>query len=245
MMDIKCLLTLLAGCLLVGCSDSAKQDVAESPAATTCVTSFQDCDLTLGGIHFTKMLNGADSCVTEKDGVITFTAPEHTDIFIDPNDAKLTQSSAKVLFTEVDNTKPFTFLARIKPGFTPDGLYHQGSFVVMANDTLYQKFCFEQDERGKHRVVTVRTIGTSDDNNHEVITQDFIYYKISSDTRTIASYYSLDGKEWQMVRLYRNSYPRDLKVGISSMAPQKDICVSEFSELSLSTETVGDFRMGE
>ena len=114
----------------------------------------------------------------------------------------------------------------------------------MACDTLYQKFCFEQDERGKHRVVTVRTIGTSDDNNHEVITQDFIYYKISSDTKTIASYYSLDGDEWQLVRLYRNSYPKDLKVGISSMAPQKDICISEFSELILSTETVDDFRMG-
>ena len=36
---------------------------------------------------------------------------------------------------------------------------------------------FEQDERGKHRVVTVRTVGTSDDNNHEVIKQDNIYYK--------------------------------------------------------------------
>ena len=64
-------------------------------------------------------------------------------------------------------------------------------------------------------------------------------------TRTIASYYSLDGKEWQMVRLYRNNYPKDLKVGICSQAPQKGVCVSEFSELSLSTETVGDFRMGE
>ena len=28
------------------------------------------------------------------------------------------------------------------------------------------------------------------------------------------------------------------------MVPQKDICVSEFSELKLSTETVDDFRMG-
>ena len=37
----------------------------------------------------------------------------------------------------------------------------------------------------------------------------------------IASYYSLDGKEWQMVRLYRNNYPKNLKVGISSQAPQK------------------------
>jgi len=37
----------------------------------------------------------------------------------------------------------------------------------------------------------------------------------------------------------------NLKVGISSQAPQKGVCVSEFSELRLSTETVGDFRMGE
>ena len=183
--------------------------------------------------------------MSEKDGVITFVAPEKTNLFIDPNDAKLTAKTAKVLFTEVDNTKPFTFSAKMKPGFTPDGLYHAADLIVMANDTLYQKFCFEQDERGKHRVVTVRTVGTSDDNNHEVVNQDFIYYKISSDTRTIASYYSLDGKEWQMVRLYRNNYPKNLKVGICSQAPQKGVCVSEFSELRLSTETVGDFRMGE
>ena len=65
--------------------------------------------------------------------------------------------------------------------------------------------------------------------------QDFIYYKISSDTHTIASYYSLDGKEWQMVRLYKNNYPKNLLVGFSSLAPQKGECVSEFSELSKST----------
>ena len=69
----------------------------------------QDCDLTLGGIHFTKMINDADKQVGEKDGVVRFIAPEGTDLFIDPNGGKLTQTSAKVLFTEIDNTKPFTF----------------------------------------------------------------------------------------------------------------------------------------
>ena len=91
--------------------------------------------------------------------------------------------------TTIDNTKPFTFSGRLKPGFTKDGLYNAANLMVVANDTLWQKFCFEQDERGKHRVVTVRTVGTSDDNNHEVIEQDNIYYKISSDTHTIASYF--------------------------------------------------------
>lgn len=176
---------MVALCVLASCSNSSKQNNAEGATADSVqasVMSFQDCDLTLGGIRFTKMLNGADRQVSEKDGVITFVAPEKTDLFIDPNDAKLTSNTAKVLFAEVDNTKPFTFSARMKPGFTPDGLYHAADLIVMANDTLYQKFCFEQDERGKHRVVTVRTVGTSDDNNHEVVHQDFIYYKISSDT---------------------------------------------------------------
>ena len=191
-MAFKSFIPMAALCILASCNNSSKQNNAEGTTAVsvqTSVMSFQDCDLTLGGIHFTKMLNGADKHVSEKDGIITFVAPEKTDLFIDPNDAKLTANTAKVLFAEVDNTKPFTFSARMKPGFTSDGLYHAADLIVMANDTLYQKFCFEQDERGKHRVVTVRTVGTSDDNNHEVVSQDFIYYKISSDTRTIASYY--------------------------------------------------------
>ena len=205
-----------------------------------------DCDMTISGIHFTKALNGADGQVTDSAGIVTFRAKPHADYFNDPNDGKLSQSNAAVLLTEVDNTKPFTFSARLKTGFTEDGLYNAATLFVYANDSLYQKFCFEQDERGNHRVVTVRTVGTSDDNNHEVQNDtEHIYYKISSDARTIASYYSLDGKEWQMVRLYQNNYPDRLYLGICSQAPQSDECVSIFDQLSLTTDNVSDFRMGE
>lgn len=227
---------------LTACTPSleeAKEDIYE-PAFR-----IEDCDVELGGIRFSKMVNNADKQVSLTDSVIRFTAPEGTDLFIDPNDGKLTKSTAKILLTEIDNTKPFTFSGRLKPGFTEDGLYNAANLMVVANDTLWQKFCFEQDERGKHRVVTVRTVGTSDDNNHEVIEQDNIYYKISSDTHTIASYFSLDGKEWQMVRLYKNNYPKELYIGICSQAPVKGECISEFSELSLSTDNVGDFRLGD
>lgn len=220
-------------------SEEAKEDIYE-PAFR-----IEDCDVELGGIRFSKMVNNADKQVSLTDSVIRFTAPEGTDLFIDPNCGKLTKSTAKILLTEIDNTKPFTFSGRLKPGFTEDGLYNAANLMVVANDTLWQKFCFEQDERGKHRVVTVRTVGTSDDNNHEVIEQDNIYYKISSDTHTIASYFSLDGKEWQMVRLYKNNYPKELYIGICSQAPVKGECISEFSELSLSTDNVGDFRLGD
>ena len=209
-------------------------------------TKMTECDFTFGNVHFTKALNGADQQVSDSAGVVTFRAKPNADYFNDPNDGKLSQDDSAILLTEVDNTKPFTFSAKMKPGFTPDGLYNAAVLFVYADDTLWQKFCFEQDERGNHRVVTVRTVGKSDDNNHEVFNDaEFIFYKISSDTRTIASYYSLDGKEWQMVRLYENNYPEKLYLGICSQAPQSEECVSTFEQLSLTTDNVGDFRMGE
>ena len=227
---------------LVACGD--KQ--AAAPVEDAINEKLTDCDMTISGIHFTKALNGADGQVTDSAGTVTFRAKPHADYFNDPNDGKLSQSNAAVLLTEVDNTKPFTFSARLKSGFTKDGLYNAAALFVYVSDSLYQKFCFEQDERGNHRVVTVRTVGTSDDNNHEVQNDaEHIYYKISSDARTIASYYSLDGKQWQMVRLYQNNYPDRLYLGICSQAPQSDECVSLFDQLSLTTDNVGDFRMGE
>ena len=88
--------------------------------------------------------------------------------------------------------------------------------------------------------------GTSDDNNHDVVdSAKSVYFKISSDTQSIASYFSLDGKEWQMVRIYKNQYPSKLYLGICSQAPQAEECTSTFEELSLTTDNVDDFRMGE
>ena len=224
--------------MFVSCGNNTEKETV-NPKLT-------DCDFTFGNVHFTKALNGADAQVSEADGVVTFKAKPLADYFNDPNDGKLSQDDAAVLLTEVDNTKPFTFSAKMKPGFTPDGLYNAAALFVYADDSLYQKFCFEQDERGNHRVVTVRTVGTSDDNNHEVFNEaEYIYYKISSDARTIASYYSLDGVQWQMVRLYKNSYPEKLYLGICSQAPQSEACISSFEEITLTTDNVGDFRMGE
>jgi len=231
---------------LMGCQQKGNQ-TSTTPAATDSLqASGTDCDVTIGDIHFTRALNGADTLVSIGDNdEVTFRAGEKKDFFCDPN-GKLSNNTAPILLTEIDNTKPFTLQARVRPEFTEKGLYNAGVLYLYVHDRLWQKFCFEQDERGNHRVVTVRTIGTSDDNNHDVVKgQDYVYFKYSSDTETIASYYSLDGKEWQMVRLYKNEYPDRLWVGISNQCPQDTASISHFSELKLSQEAVSDFRMGE
>lgn len=233
-MNARILISLaLLPALLAGCAASGPD------------YDLKECDLTLSGVRFTHSLNGAATQVSEKDGIVTFRALPKADYFRDPNGDELTQDDAAILLTEVDNTKPFTFSAKVTPGFTPSGLYHAATLFVFDHPAHWQKFAFEQDERGKHRIVTVRTVGTSDDNNHDVIEEaTFVWLKISSDTRTLASYYSLDGENWQMVRLYKNDYPGRLFVGICSQAPQDDGCISTFEYIRLTMDTVSDFRMG-
>jgi len=94
------------------------------------------------------------------------------------------------------------------------------------------------------RAVTVRTIETSDDNNHDVIDSTSMYMKISSDTKTIGFYYSLDKKNWQLVRLFRNDYPVGLWIGVSAQSPIGNGTSATFEECSLTQSSIKDFRMG-
>lgn len=242
---------VISGMLFYSCTnkDTSKQiEVSnipsDNPAQINGIVSGTECDVTIGNIHFTKSINGAASSIEkQEDGKILFTAKEKTDYFSDPN-GKLSNTTAPILLTRVDNTKPFTFTAKVTPGFNETDLYNAGVLYVYANDSFFQKHCYEQDERGKHRVVTVQTVGTSDDSNHDVVEQPYVYLKISSDTHTIASYYSLDNVNWQMVRLYENSYPSELWLGISSQCPKGKGNETLFEGISLEEESVSDFRMG-
>ncbi len=242
---------VMVGMSLSNCTNKNTSKSSEQEKAVV-ITSTQDsarvsgtvCDLTIGDVHFTKSVNDASASISmEEDNKVVFTAGEKTDYFSDPN-GKLSNTTAPVLLTAVDNSKPFTFTAKVTPGFTKEDVYNAGVLYVYVNDSFFQKLCFEQDERGKHRVVSVRTVGTSDDSNHDIVVQPYVYMKISSDTRTIASYYSLDNKNWQMVRLYENNYPAEIWLGISTQCPLGKGAKSIFEEITLTKESVSDFRLG-
>lgn len=247
---IQAVSTLLLLALFANCENKNKSSESTTPTETK--TAAKDsarvngtaCDITIAGIHFTKSINGADTLATaDASGKVTFKAGTQKDYFCDPNE-KLSNNTAPILLSKIDNTKPFTFISKVTPEFTEKGLYNAGVFYIYVNDNFWQKLCFEQDERGKHRVVSVRTIGTSDDNNHDIVTTPSIYMKISSDTKTVASYYSYDKKDWFMVRLYKNNYPETIWVGISNQCPVDEGSFSVFEDLSLVQNSVSDFRMG-
>lgn len=244
----KTIILLFAVALFTACGAKFKKANAEKSNcdSTSMLKSgmIKDCDIKFGGVKFTSALNGADSLVTINGSRLRFNVGEKKDFFRDPN-GKLTNATAPILLTKIDNTKPFTLTAKVTPSFTKAGLYNAGVLYIYANQTLWQKFCFEQDERGNHRIVSVRTQGTSDDNNHDIVKQDYAFMRIYSDTHTVALYYSLDNKEWQMVRLYKNNYPENIYVGISSQCPKDKGSFCYFDNLSLSTQIVSDIRIGK
>jgi uncharacterized protein len=201
----------------------------------------EGCSVKVSGVEFTKSLNNAKNLATVEDGKLVFKSNAKCDNFNDP-DGKLSNNTAPVLLSKVDNNKPFTFTAKVTPTFLET--YDAGTMYVYLNEKYWLKFAFERDERMHTRIVTVRTIGTSDDNNHDVVDSASVYMKISSDVKTIGYYYSLDKKNWQLVRLFRNDYPAEIWVGISAQSPIGNGTSVSFEECSFTESSIKDFRMG-
>lgn len=242
-----------SGLFLASCSNKETSKPENVESTTTSITpttqtngkvSGKECDITIGNVHFTKSVNNAVSLINiENENRVIFSAGGNTDYFSDPN-GKLSNTTAPILLTKVDNNQPFTLTAKVTPDFSGNDFYNAGVLYIYSNDSFFQKLCYEQDEREKHRIVTVRTVGSSDDSNHDIVQQPYVYMKISSDGQTVASYYSLDNKVWQMVRLYENNYPDELWLGISSQCPQGKGVKGIFEDLNLEKKSVSDFRLG-
>lgn len=228
-MRIPSLLFLLL--MIFGCEKKAEN---QSPAPVEC--SFQ-----IGGITFTGALNGAEGLVASDDRQLVITSPAKSDYFNEP-DESAQYGNAPLLLTKLDNTGPFTFTATMAPEFTTT--YDAGAVYLYFDSGHWLKFAFEQDERGNKRIVTVRTRGTSDDNNHDIINQSAIDLKVSSDGKSIGFYYSIDHINWQVVRVFKNDYPGQLWLGVSAQSPWGAGNKVTFSNCTLTAGSVKDFRMG-
>jgi uncharacterized protein len=201
----------------------------------------EDCRIELPGITFTRSLNQAAAHAQVEGGRITLASDAGRDYFRDP-DGKLSNDTAPMLLTEVDSTQPFTFTATVTPTFLET--YDAGTLYIYVKADLWLKMAMEMDERHKTRMVTVRTIGTSDDNNHDVIEAKSVHMKISSNATTVGFYYSLDKKSWQLIRLFKNDYPASIWLGISTQSPIGEGTSAIFEDISLTKQSVSDFRLG-
>jgi len=201
-----------------------------------------ECSIHLPGIHFTSCLNDGGKNSNVRGTSLRVASGAQKDYFNDPN-GKLSNSTAPVLLTEIDNSKPFTFSAKVTPEFKDT--YDAGALYLFVSNQLWQKFAFERDENGVTRIVSVRTIETSDDNNHQSSSGKSVYLKISSDTKTVGLYFSSDNRHWNLARLYKNSYPAQVWLGLSSQSPIGAGNSTVFDDVTLHNEAVKNFRTGQ
>ena len=219
---------LIVLAILGSCKDAAIEDG-------------EDCSIKVSGIEFTKCFNNAQSLAAVENDQLILKSNGKTDYFNEP-DGTLSVSNAPLLLLKIDNSKPFTFTAKVTPTFIET--YDAGALYIYSNKDSWFKFAFERDERTRTRAVTVKTMKTSDDNNHDVINSTSTFMKISSDTKTIGFYYSTDQKTWQLVRLFRNEYPEETWIGVSSQSPLGKGTTSTFEAFSFTLNTIKDFRLG-
>ena len=234
MREINITLLLFASLCILGCrSTTSPQNLRKTEQKT----------LELKKCNIDPFSYGANSPTYKiQNGPIIVYSGAKSDFFNAPDGSGCTATAPPLLLREIDNTKPFTFSTLVKPQFKET--YDAGAIYVFYDQQLWQKFAFEMDERKLTRLVTVRTITTSDDNNHDSITQEEAYMKISSDTKNIGFYYSLDGNTWQLVRLYRNEYPKRIYLAISSQPPIGNGNETLFSNIVFSENSIQNFRLG-
>ena len=95
------MLIVLAG--MSRCNNTASDSRKGNPE----ITKGEVCSVKVSGVEFTKSLNGAHATATVNGEKLILESKAQCDNFNDP-DGKLSNSTAPVLLTKIDNTKPFT-----------------------------------------------------------------------------------------------------------------------------------------
>ena len=192
-------------------------------------------------LHFDTSLNNAQRQMQKESNRMILSSTKETDYFIEPGGA-YEKANAPLLLKKVDNAKPFTFITRLTPDHNVK--YDAGMAFIYVDEKHWLKFAFEADEQMNTRIVTVRTSESSDDNNHEIVKEKTVYLKISSDTKSVGFYYSIDGTLWHLVRVFKNEYPQTIYIGVGTQSPAGNGNKTIFEGIELSGSAVKDFRSG-
>lgn len=173
------------------------------------------------------------------------TPPGHTDWFNNPvpEDGKLSAPVANAPFFYTEVTGDFVFRAKVRPNFR--SVYDACALMVIQDETLWTKAAFEKSDFGTTAAVCVVTNGISDDANGCNIQQEEVWLQIVRVGDVFCTHYSLDGENFDMVRLFHLPVEKTVKVGIEAQSPAGEGGLRFYSDISLENRTVANLRAGK
>jgi regulation of enolase protein 1 (concanavalin A-like superfamily) len=178
--------------------------------------------------------------ISETKDAIEILAPAKTDFFIDGQNG-IERNDAPFYYEK--RKGDFAIRVRVKPGFKKT--YDAGGIFVYDTSKKWIKLEFEMTDLGYPSVVSVVTDGVSDDANGERMDgHDEISLQIVRKGDCWALHYSVDGRQWSMVRYFRLKMKAEVKVGLEAQSPIGSGCAVSFRGLKFPETAVKDLRKG-
>lgn len=142
----------------------------------------------------------------------------------------------------LDVTGDFVAQVHLSPTFTTT--WDAGALMARFDAQHWAKLCYESTDIGTHAAVSVVTNGKSDDANGANLTAASLWLQILRFGDVFGMHYALDGKSWQMVRLFRLAGPPTMKVGLVAQCPAGPGTTVEFYSFSVEKRAVQNLRAG-
>lgn len=150
-------------------------------------------------------------------------------------------TNAPFFFTEVSGD----FVMRVQVEHDFKDVYDSASIMVMQENDLWAKLCFEYTDFYTHSIVSVITNTFSDDANGNNVEGNTAWLQIARVGQSFAFHYSLDGVRFDMVRFFYLPVEQQVKVGLLPQAPTGQGGERTYSHFSLEQRTVRNIRMGK
>ena len=171
---------------------------------------------------------------------LTIRSGKETDWFVDPFDGTVHSTAPILLFMPADD---YVFSTKVKVGFNTK--WDAGALMVWADDHHWAKLSFELSPSKQPTMVTVVTRGLSDDCNSVAIAGDTVYLQIAKSGPAYVFYSSIDGKVWQILRVFSLGDGLKARVGFESQSPAGDGTEVVFSEIHYSTRKIANIYSSE
>jgi regulation of enolase protein 1 (concanavalin A-like superfamily) len=173
-------------------------------------------------------------------GGIRVNVPPKVDYFQDPTGGH-NKDDAPYLWLDI--TGDFVAQVHLSPTFTTT--WDAGALMARFDAQHWAKLCYESTDLGTHAAVSVVTNGISDDANGANLTAVSLWLQIFRVGDVFGMHYALDGKSWQMVRLFRLAGPPVMKVGLVAQCPVGPGTTIDFFSFSVEKRTLQNLRAGK
>jgi uncharacterized protein len=175
-----------------------------------------------------------------ESSTLDLAARPRTDWFIDPSGVREPALDGAALVGNAAGD--YLFSARVGVRFA--SMFDAGVLMLFSSETVWAKLCFELSPQQESTIVSVVTVGASDDANGFVVAGDEVWLRIARIGQAFAFHASMDGRAWRLVRHFTLGTGAEPAVGFEAQSPTGEGCEVRFDDIRFEPRRLGDLRDG-